>query len=112
MRLVLETTKWSNAVANNYYLVTDNMEYIVGYMPYDSRQPTKFKKPLRWDIRGRMFKTIHEYPESDPNTERVTGSKGQEYLLSRSNNRWVCTCPGFQFRGKCRHADAKMPGLS
>lgn len=112
MRLVLETTKWSDTVANNYYLVTDNMEYIIGYMPVDSRTPTKFKKPIRWDIRNRQFKTLHEYPESDPDTVKVSGSNGKEYLLSRSGTGWQCTCPGFQFRGKCRHADAKMPSLS
>ena len=112
MLLVLETTNWSESVSNNYYLVTDNMENIIGYMPADSCVPTKFKRPIRWDTRGRTFKTVFTYPESQSTAETVTGSKGQKYRLSQKNNTWQCTCPGFQFRGKCRHADAKMSNLS
>ncbi len=33
----------------------------------------------------------------------VRGSKGQDYVVSNSNGRWTCTCPGFQFRKNCRH---------
>ena len=33
----------------------------------------------------------------------VQGSRGNQYVVVRSNNSWSCTCPGFQFRKTCRH---------
>ena len=34
---------------------------------------------------------------------KVTGSKGDIYLVKRTNGHYTCQCPGFQYRGKCRH---------
>lgn len=36
-------------------------------------------------------------------TKIVKGSKGQDYILTQTNNKWTCTCPGFEFRGNCKH---------
>ncbi len=36
-------------------------------------------------------------------TRIVKGSKGQEYVVTNSQGRWTCTCPGFQFRRSCKH---------
>lgn len=36
-------------------------------------------------------------------TKVIKGSKGQEYILTKTNNRWSCTCPGFEFRKDCKH---------
>lgn len=33
----------------------------------------------------------------------VKGSKGQEYILTKAEGKWTCTCPGFQFRRTCKH---------
>ncbi len=33
----------------------------------------------------------------------VTGSKGDVYTVTRSNNKLSCSCVGFQFRSKCKH---------
>lgn len=38
-------------------------------------------------------------------TERrkVEGSKGNTYELTKTNSKWSCTCPGFEFRKICKH---------
>jgi len=33
----------------------------------------------------------------------VHGSRGNQYVVVRTIQRWSCTCPGFQFRKSCRH---------
>tara|TARA_R110000824_G_scaffold3750_6_gene17870 strand:- start:1893 stop:2165 length:273 start_codon:yes stop_codon:yes gene_type:complete len=34
----------------------------------------------------------------------VIGSRGNKYTVRRnSESIWSCTCPGFGFRGKCKH---------
>lgn len=108
MKIVQETTRWTDNVANNLYLVTDNMEYIVAYVPQGSNSAQRFKKPIRWDSRGRTFKILKEIAENDANSIIVAGSKGQKYTLTRANGTWSCTCPGYAYRGNCRHVAEKV----
>ena len=35
----------------------------------------------------------------------VDGSKGAKYTVIHSQNKWTCSCPGFQFRKSCRHVN-------
>lgn len=107
MKIVQETTRWGDATANNLYLVTDNMESIIAYVPEGSKIAQRFRKPIRWDSRGREFKILKEISENDPNTVIVEGSKGQRYTLTRANGSWSCTCPGYAYRGNCRHSAEK-----
>ena len=41
--------------------------------------------------------------DTDVKTWTVSGSKGNEYTVSRWSGGWSCTCPGFQFRKSCKH---------
>jgi len=41
--------------------------------------------------------------ETDVKTWTVSGSRGNEYTVSRWPGGWSCTCPGFQFRKSCKH---------
>jgi hypothetical protein len=34
----------------------------------------------------------------------VVGSKGASYTVRAVQGRYTCTCPGFGWRGKCKHA--------
>ena len=33
----------------------------------------------------------------------IAGSKGNKYIVTKSNTGWDCNCPGFQFRKQCKH---------
>ena len=44
--------------------------------------------------------------DPDVETWQIEGSKGQTYTVSRERGdgmNYQCTCPGFKFRGSCRH---------
>jgi len=43
--------------------------------------------------------------EIDTNVKvyEIAGSKGNKYIVTKSNKGWDCTCPGFQFRKQCKH---------
>jgi len=41
-----------------------------------------------------------------PVTKVIEGSKGNKYVLTRTGTRWICTCPGFEFRQDCKHVRA------
>jgi len=38
-------------------------------------------------------------------TFNVQGSKGNSYTVIHMGDKWTCTCPGYQYRNKCRHID-------
>lgn len=46
---------------------------------------------------------IQEAVKQDTETWSVDGSRGSKYTVVRTQNKWACTCPGFQFRKSCRH---------
>ena len=33
----------------------------------------------------------------------IAGSKGNSYIVAKEGNKITCTCPGFTFRGQCKH---------
>jgi hypothetical protein len=35
----------------------------------------------------------------------VTGSKGATYRVQEFGGAWRCSCPGYQFRRRCRHIE-------
>ena len=42
-------------------------------------------------------------PPSDRIEKIIIGSKGDEYKVVKEHGKTTCTCPGFTFRGRCRH---------
>ena len=42
-------------------------------------------------------------PASDRIEKKVHGSKGNEYTVVKEYGKSTCTCPGFTFRGQCKH---------
>ena len=38
-------------------------------------------------------------------TKVVQGSKGNSYVVTRDGKTTTCTCPGFQYRKTCKHAE-------
>ena len=59
MRVFQETTKdWVGNVPNHIYLLTDNKEKMVAFFHTTTGRITKFKKPIRFDMRYRTFKEL------------------------------------------------------
>ena len=104
MKIMLETTQWADQTPNHVYVFNDSMSKIVAYVPAGSKTVFKFKQPIDLDRKGRTFVDLDDTEQDvDSNTITVTGSKGQRYSLTNEGTGWVCSCPGFNYHGKCRH---------
>ena len=78
---------------------------LVAYVKAGEIQPFYFKSGIKgFDKRGRKFVkgNINLFKVKASNdTRTVQGSKGQTYTVNDSEG--TCTCPGFTFRGTCKH---------
>ena len=58
-----------------------------------------------------MVYEVTEVAETEPARRwSVEGSKGDIYTVTLRDGRMTCTCPGFGWRGKCRHIETKAKG--
>jgi hypothetical protein len=98
MVFVRETTTWTTDTPNHVYILDDRMHHMIAYVPSGSRRVYRFKQPIAIDRKGRTFEPLDDHAP-EPSKTQVAGSRGQTYIVSADG----CTCPGFQFRSKCRH---------
>lgn len=110
MRFFLEKTQWDTDTPNHIYLLSDDKSRMYGYIPRPTHELQLMKKPIQFSARGRKFVEVPNYwnfklPDTANKSEvtRVQGSKGQEYLVEKTATGVTCTCPGFTFRGDCKH---------
>ena len=106
MKFFRETTAW--AVPNHVYLLSTDKSKMYGYIKRNTEDAITFKKPYRFDARGRSFIEVKELGEIDldevkTETWKFTGSKGNEYVVQKIDNMLKCNCPGFTYRGDCKH---------
>lgn len=111
MQAVRETTQWEdgNTRINHTYLLDGDK--MVAYIRQGTSEPFWFKNPIRIDRRGRKFESV---PDTVFNvsanvftpvsTVEVQGSRGQTYIVNLDEG--TCTCPGFTFRGSCKHVQS------
>jgi len=104
MKAMQETTVWESDFQPNHIYLLDG-DKAVAYIPWGTGTAQYFKKPLRLDLRGRQFTALKvnpfEVPEADATTITVQGSNGKTYEVDPEAQ--TCTCPGYTFRGQCRH---------
>ena len=109
MKWMRETTVWEGDIQPNHlYLMEGDLAY--AYIKSTTNEHRVFKKPLRMDLRGRTFKNEGEFKikPRNPALRKITGSKGEVYEVNVEEG--TCTCPGFRYRGACRHvADLQQP---
>jgi predicted nucleic acid-binding Zn finger protein len=79
---------------------------MVAYIKQGTTEPFYFKKPITISRSGRKFELLKDNPFTiDIPLEsfiiKVQGSKGQTYSVNTEEH--TCTCPGFTFRGDCKH---------
>lgn len=104
MIAVLEVTNWDLGFQPNHiYLVDGDKAH--AYIPYGKGEPRFFASPMRLDRARRKFKELSKNPFGDvkpqANLIKIMGSKGDTYFVDPAEG--TCTCPGFKFRGACKH---------
>lgn len=98
MILVAETTQWDGNIPNHTYLLSDDKSKMIAYAKHGSSDMHFMKNPIPFSTRGRQFLVLHKIAEESQG-RKVVGSKGDVYYV----NDGQCTCPGFKFRGECKH---------
>ena len=106
MKFYKETTQW--AVPNHVYLLSTDKSKMYGYIKRGTETAETFKKPYRFDVRGRTFVEVKELGEIDLDLVKsekweFTGSKGDTYIVQKIDGQLSCSCPGYRFRGDCKH---------
>jgi len=97
-----EVTDWQ---FNNGFYHVNSANELVAYQPNSSAKLTTFKNPMKGFSKSRRkFNIVKEYEDntSDPNVIEVKGSNGNVYVIRDGK----CSCPGFTYRGKCKHVEA------
>jgi hypothetical protein len=112
MKLFQETTKWpdGNSINHAYYM-DDAKTKMYAYIRAGDKVAFEFRNPIRIDARGRSFReipnTVGYFHASELKTVskewKVSGSKGETYVVSFEDDVYNCTCTGFKFRGACKH---------
>jgi hypothetical protein len=111
-----ETTAWadgSGAAINHTYLLSGDS--MIAYMRVGSSVPFVFKAPIRISRSGRKFELVEPNPFDviptvvvqqtvSANTREIEGSSGARYILDLDSR--TCTCPGYTYRGTCKHTKA------
>jgi hypothetical protein len=101
MEAVRETT--GGLFPAHIYLLDGNN--LVSYIKSGETEPFYFKNPIKgFDKRGRKFAIVTPNPfrvKTQSNLITVKGSNGKEYTIDPDAK--TCTCPGFTFRGSCKH---------
>ena len=103
IEILQEITEWGkdSGVVNGIYHV-DGKGHLVAYQPPGGELKT-FRSPLKGFSKARRkFRKIGEREElAVGNIRTVQGSKGSVYTVDLDEG--TCSCPGFTFRGNCKH---------
>lgn len=100
--------QWFKEVCDNdtghVYLVEGNR--VLAYRPNGQEPARFFAQSMRFDRRGRKFVPTHggtfdQTQDHNKHLTEIKGSTGTSYWVD--SNAGTCTCPGFQFRGHCKH---------
>jgi hypothetical protein len=114
MKAFLEVTQWPDTEfnCNHVYWMDDARNKMYAYAKFGNPLDTMtFKTPIQIDTRGRKFEVVRNiYNWVDPKavvtanpTWTIQGSKGDKYIVKKDGNSYTCTCPGYTYRGECKH---------
>jgi hypothetical protein len=111
MKVFQEITKWEVPTPNHIYFCDDSKSKMYAYIRVGTNDVFTFKKPIRFDVRGRKFVevpnswglAVEDHPQGQ--TWKVQGSRGDVHTVSELNGNLTCSCAGFKFRGQCKHLE-------
>ena len=85
---------------------------MLAYIRLGTQEEFWFRNPIRIDRRGRRFEPVEPNPFTAlgglvQNIQQVVGSRGQTYVVNLDDG--TCSCPGYTYRGVCKHSPARVP---
>ena len=108
MEAVREVTVWKDVSKqpNHDYLLDGDR--VVAYRPWGTGEIIRGSGKIKIDRRGRKFVKLDpnpfagiDKPQKESMVIEVKGSKGNVYYVNTEEK--TCSCPGFTFRGSCKH---------
>lgn len=105
--MLQEITDWGDTpISNGVYHVNDHDQLVAYHPPMGELKEFKIPKK-RFSRARRKFVVLDTYAEIDVDSSikrtEVEGSKGNIYVVSVKDGDAECTCPGFKYRGHCKH---------
>jgi len=100
LEILRETT--TDLPQHDYIVAGDKM---LAYRKWSTGEWAVFKKPMSFSKKGRTFSKLKEAVPAvldDASVITVQGSGGKTYTIRNGK----CSCPGFGFRGHCKHVEA------
>jgi len=112
MEALKEVTVWSTTFQPNHTYLLDGSK-VLAYIR-NHKGPPIWGTPMRFDRRGRKFVkadlSLFDVKETKNNLVEVVGSTGGVYYVNTEEK--TCTCPGFTFRGRCKHVEKVLDNLA
>lgn len=106
-----ETTVWEGNIPNHTYALSSTK--LVGYVNALNGMVVYLAHPIQFDKRRRTFVKVRNTfgfkvlaPEArvtEKPIRTVQGSKGNVYQIFKTRYGERCNCPGYGYRGKCKH---------
>jgi hypothetical protein len=128
LKIVKEITVWNGIEyrpPNHTYLLNSKNQ-IIAFAKWHGDEIDELKSRISLDKRYRKFveddhpglsELFQKYKAEDTSEEKQeqfkpvyertfkVKSKGKEYIVGFANNQLTCSCIGFGYRRKCKHAD-------
>ena len=107
MEALKEVTEWAVEYRQPNHTYLFDGDKAVAYKVWHTGEPFYFKVPSKLDKRYRKFERVDIsvfgpiVKEQKTSIIEVKGSKGNVYRVDTEAK--TCTCPGFGFRGECKH---------
>ncbi|MDA8897635.1 SWIM zinc finger domain-containing protein [bacterium] len=103
IQILQEVTDWGKFKVNNGIYHINGAGSLVAYQVNVDAKLQVLKSPSKQFSKSRRkFVKLGERPEElASHIIEVKGSKGNVYYVDTEKN--TCTCPGFTFRGNCKH---------
>ena len=101
IEILQETTDWGKYKVNNGVYHVNSAGKLVAYQTSQDAEVLVLKTPSnQFSKSRRKFVKIGERPgEHDKDVIVVKSSSGKTYTIQDGN----CSCPGYTFRGNCKH---------
>jgi hypothetical protein len=105
MEALREVTVWEGVSRQPNHIYLLDGDRAMAYIKWGEGEPVYLSGRMKIDRRGRKFvkADIGLFDANDTKSDliEVAGSRGNVYHVDPEAR--TCTCPGFTFRGACKH---------